>query len=323
MFSIVLVIAVLMTFVSISQIKENTYIDFNIKKYFKNYIGIFILYFIVLFILITYHKFFGALLFFCFMVLFTVYYPRLLEKQEKEKIEKKLKEEVEAIKHRNRIIKEKEEKRKLDKEQQEVEKKNKLEKERLELEIKEKLQREAVEKEEAEAHKKELNQYMDFISELQSTVNIFDTNIFMDKTYELIFKLFLYNNIKILMGEKQFEEIVNLKNSSNIDKSSKARFALNIIDLLSKKDIINIGFKSLSLDIDNKAYADPEIFKFCLKISETHRVNFITNDRILSIKTIQLAKKNNANNGLKVFNGDEFTQLFKAYIPTEYRSIYL
>ena len=50
--------------------------------------------------------------------------------------------------------------------------------------------------------------------------------------------------------------------------------------------------------------------------SEKTKVNFVTNDRILSIQTMQLAKKNNANNNLKVFNGDEFTILFKNNIPT-------
>ncbi len=297
MFYLVLFFSILATIFTLSRETRQLLNDYTRESNIIDYIVIFIIYFIVFFILITINKFIGSILSFCFVVFFNFYLTNLSKRTQQENDRR----EQQAILNKKRIKKEKE-KNKI---QQEIEKKNKLEQERLEQE-----------RLEENIYKQELNRYMNFISELKNTVNIFDTNIFMEKKYKVLFDLFIQNNIKILITEKQFQEIVNLKNSYDVDKNIKARHALNIIDLLSKEDIINIGFKSLSLDIDRKAYADPEIFEFCLKISEKTKVNFVTNDRILSIQTMQLAKKNNANNNLKVFNGDEFTILFKNNIPT-------
>ncbi len=319
MFYLVLFFSILATIFTLSRETRQLLNDYTRESNIIDYIVIFIIYFIVFFILITINKFIGSILSFCFVVFFNFYLTNLSKRTQQENDRR----EQQAILNKKRIKKEKE-KNKI---QQEIEKKNKLEQERKEkeknkiqqeIEKKNKLEQERLEQERLEEniYKQELNRYMNFISELKNTVNIFDTNIFMEKKYKVLFDLFIQNNIKILITEKQFQEIVNLKNSYDVDKNIKARHALNIIDLLSKEDIINIGFKSLSLDIDRKAYADPEIFEFCLKISEKTKVNFVTNDRILSIQTMQLAKKNNANNNLKVFNGDEFTILFKNNIPT-------
>ncbi|MDX4050796.1 PIN domain-containing protein [Aliarcobacter skirrowii] len=317
---------------------ENSALSISFISYFKLFIIIFIMSYVT-FVVDDFYSY----LFLCFFyAVFPWFYYILLENKEAERIEseerKRIKREaMKQARERERIekekkeaekLKERKEAEKLEKERKEAEKlekeRKRIEREKKEAEKRERILKkiEELEREEErilkEAYDKKHAMYMNFVYNLKNTVNIFDTNIFMNKDYKFIFDFFINNDIKILMTNKQFDEIANLKISSNTDKKYKARFALNIIDSLSKQDILNIGFKSLSLDIDNNAYADPELFQYCLMISEKYTVNFITDDRILSIKTIQLSKKHNENNLLQVFNGNEFINLIKFNIQSNY-----
>lgn len=190
-----------------------------------------------------------------------------------------------------------------------------VKKRKLEEERKIKFEKERERKLAEESHRYKLEQYNIFITDLRNSVIIFDSNIYMEHEYESIFNFFVDENIKILMTQHQFDEIVNLKKDYDNSKRAKARQALRVIDFLTKTHILKIGFTSVDLKINSYAYADPEIFNFCLEISSKYKVYLITNDKILSIKTMQLANRSNQSRSLQSYNGNEFMSLLRSKIP--------
>jgi ABC-type multidrug transport system fused ATPase/permease subunit len=142
------------------------------------------------------------------------------------------------------------------------------------------------------------------IEKLKNTKIIIDSNIYMNDRYNELFDFFIKYQIQILMTSLQYDEIKNIKKSDK-DENTKyaARNAMRIITELSKKKVLKIINKNF--ESNEKAYADPEIFKYALHFAKKHPVLVVTNDMDLINNIIHIL--NNPN--IEVFDGDDFEKL--------------
>lgn len=160
-----------------------------------------------------------------------------------------------------------------------------------------------IQKEEAD---KQQNIKFQMISNLKKTILIFDSNIYMNSIYEDIFHFLRENNFNnLLMFQEQYDEISNLQ-------IYESRVAKREIDLLSKSDVLTI----YKIDIQSRrgAYADPVLINNIRNFCSTKKVNivFVTDDKDLSIRTVQLVKADGYRNLLDVYSGSEFQSIISS-----------
>ncbi len=136
------------------------------------------------------------------------------------------------------------------------------------------------------------------INRLGNQIIILDSNIYMNESYENIFNFIMFNRIKnIFMTQQQYDEISN-------KYGFESRQAKRIIELLSKSNLITIH--NITQNSDRNAYADIELINYIREFSsKNHNILFVTDDRDLSIRTLQLVKQDGYFNNLEVLSGNE------------------
>lgn len=177
-------------------------------------------------------------------------------------------------------------------EEEEIEKQKKL---RQEQEERERLQ-------EIENDKLNHDLMQQLINKLRSQIVILDSNIYMNESYENIFNFLIFNRINnILMTQQQYDEISNKDGFGS-------RQAKRIIELLSKLNLITIH--NITQNSNRNAYADIELINYIREFSfKNHNVLFVTDDRDLSIRTLQLVKQDGYFNNLEVLSGNELNYI--------------
>lgn len=190
---------------------------------------------------------------------------------------------------------------KIQKEKARIQKEKAKEKARIQKEEAEEKAR--IQKEEAD---KQQNIKFQMISNLKKTILIFDSNIYMNSIYEDLFHFLRENNFNnLLMFQEQYDEISNLQ-------IYESRVAKREIDLLSKSDVLTI----YKIDIQSRkgAYADPVLINNIRNFCSTKKVNivFVTDDKDLSIRTVQLVKADGYRTLLDVYSGSEFQSIISS-----------
>jgi ABC-type multidrug transport system fused ATPase/permease subunit len=181
--------------------------------------------------------------------------------------------------------------------------KARIQKEKARIQKEEAEEKARIQKEEAD---KQQNIKFQMISNLKKTILIFDSNIYMNSIYEDIFHFLRENNFNnLLMFQEQYDEISNLQ-------IYESRVAKREIDLLSKSDVLTI----YKIDIQSRkgAYADPVLINNIRNFCSTKKVNivFVTDDKDLSIRTVQLVKADGYRNLLDVYSGSEFQSIISS-----------
>lgn len=177
---------------------------------------------------------------------------------------------------------------KINQEKEEQLKKEEIEKYNEEIAQQKKMQQEKI-------YKKLMEQE---ILKLRNVIIILDSNIYMKKEYERIFNFFIYKNINtVLMTSQQYDEIAN-------KVGFESRQAKRIIDNLSKLKLLIIH--NITISSNKNAYADIELIKYIREFcSKNHNILFITDDKDLSIRTIQITREDGTHNFLEVLSGME------------------
>jgi hypothetical protein len=208
------------------------------------------------------------------------------------------------IKKRNKIKKQREMEKKIQKNNEE---RLKLwEKEEKEMEQMRQKQLKKFQQQMEQMRQKQLKKFQQQIEKLKNTKIIIDSNIYMNDKYNELFDFFIKYQIQILMTPLQYDEIKNIKKSDKDEKTKyAARNAMRIITKLSKKKVLKIINKNF--ESNEKAYADPEIFKYARNFAKKHPVLVVTNDMDLINNLIHIP--NNPN--IEVFDGDDFEKLIK------------
>ena len=113
-------------------------------------------------------------------------------------------------------------------------------------------------------------------------VLLLDTNIFMEKETETLFKFIINNKLKVEIINAIYDEISELSKGKN-EKAQKARLAKRRISKLQDNNLIRI----IGLNIQSKkTYADPKIIKV---FTETlvKNILLITNDVDIKVRVHQ------------------------------------
>lgn len=125
----------------------------------------------------------------------------------------------------------------------------------------------------------------EFYKSLENKVIYIDSNIFMDEIFRKVLENFESYSLNIVIPKEQYDELYNLKQSSdNEEKKKRARDAFKIIEKLLDLNILSIE------DINNKnmnqnAYADSVfIEKVANNLKMNNQIIFFTNDADLRIR---------------------------------------
>ncbi len=122
-----------------------------------------------------------------------------------------------------------------------------------------------------------------FIESLHDKILYLDSNIYMDERFEILFQYFTEYKLTIILLNEQYDEIYNIKKSTNEEKAFKARKAFKLIE--EQLDCKNLTIIDLAIKPKDSAYADPAlIIKIIETMKEANDTVFITEDMDLRIR---------------------------------------
>ena len=134
--------------------------------------------------------------------------------------------------------------------------------------------------------------FLKSFSKLLTECFVIDSNIWMNENYDAFFDVLEEecnkNNYTLALFGPQFDEMTNIKKSSDYgdDRNRRARIAINRIETFQKIGRLNI--KPVSVDSKKGAYADPLIVKLLTTQARNGlECTFISDDKELRVRVRQ------------------------------------
>lgn len=133
----------------------------------------------------------------------------------------------------------------------------------------------------------------EFYKSIEDKLIYIDSNVFMDEKFKNILENFEEYKLNIVIPKEQYDELYNLKQSNDGEKSKKARDAFKSLENLLDLKILKI--EDINQEhVNSNAYADAVfINKIAQNIKDNKSVVFFTDDADLRIRVKSLNDKNN------------------------------